>query len=573
MAVLEQTKEPGAPGEPLYLDVVTTLAAAVARGKRASLPLVIGGRYGLSSKDFSPSQAKAVFDELAKPEPKNGFTVGITDDVAYTSLTDDPAFRIDPPEMVQAVFYGLGADGTVSANKNSVKIIAEDAGLHAQGYFVYDSHKAGAQTVSHLRFGPRPIHAPYLIQRAGFVACHQPNFLERIDVLRLAAPGATFLLNSPYGPDEVWDHLPRAMQQRMLALKLRFFVIDASKVALDVGLRGRTNTILQTCFFAISGVLPQEVAIRHIKTAIRKTYGRRGEEVVRRNFQAVDDTLSRLFEVTLPSKATSQFERPPIVPANAPEFVREVTARMMEGLGDTIPVSAMPIDGTFPSGTAAWERRNIAEQVPVWDPELCVQCGQCSFVCPHSVIRAKYYDADRLDGAPDGFKSAPFNAAWLPRRALHAAVLGRGLHWLRALHRGVPSAELGRARHQGDQPARQVTALGSGKAQYRVFSDPANERSRSCGFRQRSRRAVSATLVRVLRRLRWLWRDPVPEASVAVVRRPDDGGQRHGLLVDLRRQPAGHAVVEEQGRPRTGLVQLAVRGQRRIRSRLPPGCR
>ena len=414
VAVLEQTKEPGAPGEPLYLDVVTTLAAAVARGKRASLPLVIGGRYGLSSKDFSPSQAKAVFDELAKPEPKNGFTVGITDDVAYTSLTDDPAFRIDPPEMVQAVFYGLGADGTVSANKNSVKIIAEDAGLHAQGYFVYDSHKAGAQTVSHLRFGPRPIHAPYLIQRAGFVACHQPNFLERIDVLRLAAPGATFLLNSPYSPDEVWNHLPRAMQQRMLALKLRFFVIDASKVALDVGLRGRTNTILQTCFFAISGVLPQEVAIRHIKTAIRKTYGRLGEEVVRRNFQAVDDTLSRLFEVTLPSKATSQFERPPIVPANAPEFVREVTARMMEGLGDTLPVSAMPIDGTFPSGTAAWERRNIAEQVPVWDPELCVQCGQCSFVCPHSVIRAKYYDADRLDGAPDGFKSAPFNARGFP---------------------------------------------------------------------------------------------------------------------------------------------------------------
>ena len=414
VAVLEQTKEPGAPGEPLYLDVVTTLAAAVARGKRASLPLVIGGRYGLSSKDFSPSQAKAVFDELAKPEPKNGFTVGITDDVAYTSLTDDPAFRIDPPEMVQAVFYGLGADGTVSANKNSVKIIAEDAGLHAQGYFVYDSHKAGAQTVSHLRFGPRPIHAPYLIQRAGFVACHQPSFLERIDVLRLAAPGATFLLNSPYSPDEVWNHLPRAMQQRMLALKLRFFVIDASKVALDVGLRGRTNTILQTCFFAISGVLPQEVAIRHIKTAIRKTYGRRGEEVVRRNFQAVDHTLSRLFEVTLPSKATSQFERPPIVPANAPEFVREVTARMMEGLGDTLPVSAMPIDGTFPSGTAAWERRNIAEQVPVWDPELCVQCGQCSFVCPHSVIRAKYYDADRLDGAPDGFKSAPINARGFP---------------------------------------------------------------------------------------------------------------------------------------------------------------
>ncbi len=414
IAVLEQTKEPGATGEPLYLDVVTTLATAVSRGKRASLPLVIGGRYGLSSKDFSPALAKAVFDELAKPDPKNSFTVGIVDDVTHTSLAFDPTFSIDPPDMVQAVFYGLGADGTVGANKNSVKIIAEEAGLYAQGYFVYDSHKSGAQTVSHLRFGPRPIRAPYLIQRAGFVACHQFNFVERTDVLRLAAPGATFLLNTPHGPDTVWDHLPRAMQQRMMELKLRFFVIDASKVALDVGLRGRTNTVLQTCFFAISGVLPQAVAIRHIKESIRKSYGKRGEETVRRNFQAVDDTLARLFEVPLPAAATSVFERPPVVPASAPDFVRRVTARMMEGLGDQIPVSAMPIDGTFPSGTAAWERRNIAEQVPVWEPDLCVQCGQCSFVCPHSVIRAKYYDADRLVGAPEGFKSAPINVRGYP---------------------------------------------------------------------------------------------------------------------------------------------------------------
>jgi pyruvate-ferredoxin/flavodoxin oxidoreductase len=414
VAVLEQTKEPGAAGEPLYLDVLATLAAAVSRGKRARLPLVIGGRYGLSSKDFSPALAKAVFDELAKPEPKNSFTVGINDDVAHTSLSYDPAFSIDPPDMVQAVFYGLGADGTVGANKNSVKIIAEDAGLYSQGYFVYDSHKSGAQTVSHLRFGPRPIRAPYLIQRAGFVACHQASFVERIDVLRLAAPGATFLLNSPYGPDEIWDHLPRSMQARMLALKLRFFVIDASKVAQEVGLRGRTNTILQTCFFAISGVLPQDAAIRHIKSAIKKTYGKRGEDVVRRNFQAVDDTLARLFEVKLPAAATSRFERPPIVPASAPDFVRRVTATMMEGLGDEIPVSAMPVDGTFPSGTAVWEKRNIAEQVPVWEPELCVQCGQCSFVCPHSVIRAKYYDADKLAGAPDGFKSAPINVRGFP---------------------------------------------------------------------------------------------------------------------------------------------------------------
>ncbi len=414
IAVLEQTKEPGATGEPLYLDVVTTLAAAVSRGKRASLPLVTGGRYGLSSKDFSPSLAKTVFDELTKPEPKNSFTVGINDDVSHTSLADDASFSIDPPDVTQAVFYGLGADGTVGANKNSVKIIAEDAGLHAQGYFVYDSHKSGAQTVSHLRFGPNPIHAPYLIQQASFVACHQPTFLEKIDVLRLAAPGATFLLNTPHAPDKVWDKLPRALQKRMLELKVRFFVIDASKVAADVGLRGRANTVLQTCFFAISGVLPQEAAIRHIKASIKKTYGRRGEEVVRRNFQAVDDTLARLSEVRLPTQATSHFERPPVVPASAPDFVRRVTARMMEGLGDEIPVSAMPIDGTFPSGTAAWERRNIADEVPVWEPDLCVQCGQCSFVCPHSVIRAKYYDADKLTGAPAGFKSAPINVRGFP---------------------------------------------------------------------------------------------------------------------------------------------------------------
>ena len=414
VAALERTKEPGAAGEPLYLDVVATLATAVARGERPSMPLVIGGRYGLSSKDFSPAMVKAVFHELAKPDPKRSFTVGITDDVGHTSLPVDPTFSIDPPDVVQAVFYGLGADGTVGANKNTVKIIAEDAALYAQGYFVYDSHKSGAQTVSHLRFGPRPIHAPYLIQRANFVACHNFNFVERIDVLRLAAPGATFLLNCPYGPDEVWDHLPHAMQKRMIALKLRFFVIDASKVAKDVGLRGRTNTVLQTCFFAISGVLPQEAAISHIKTSIRKTYGRLGEEVVRRNFQAVDTTLTRLFEVRLPSDATSRFERPPIVPTGAPRFVREVTARMMEGLGDTISVSQMPVDGTFPSGTAAWEKRNIAEQVPVWEPDLCVQCGQCSFVCPHSVIRAKYYDVDRLSGAPDGFKSAPINVRGFP---------------------------------------------------------------------------------------------------------------------------------------------------------------
>ncbi len=414
IAVLEQTKEPGASGEPLYLEVVATLAQAFSRGQRPTLPKIVGGRYGLSSKDFSPAMAKAVFDELKKPEPKHSFTVGIIDDVAGTSLDVDAGYSIEPDDVVRALFYGLGADGTVGANKNSVKIIAEDAGLYAQGYFVYDSHKSGAQTISHLRFGPRPIRAPYLIGTANFVACHQFHFLERQDILRLAAPGATFLLNSPYGPDEVWDHLPRSIQRQIIDKKLRFFVIDATKVARDVGLKTRTNTVLQTCFFAVSGVLPREDAITRIKASIRKSYGAKGEEVVRQNFAAVDGTLSRLRQVTVPAAVTSDFDRVPPVPASAPEFVRNVTAKMFEGLGDQIPVSQIPPDGTYPSGTAAWEKRNIAEAVPAWEPELCVQCGQCSFVCPHSVIRAKYYDEGRLAGAPPTFKSAPINARGYP---------------------------------------------------------------------------------------------------------------------------------------------------------------
>ena len=414
VAVLEQTKEPGAAGEPMYQDVVAVLARAVAEGTRAAMPNVVGGRYGLSSKDFPPPLVKAVFDELKKPRPRTGFTLGIIDDIGRTHVDPDPVFRLHCEGLVEAVFYGLGADGTVGANKNSVKIIAEDAGLHAQGYFVYDSHKSGAQTVSHLRFGPQPIRMPYLIHRASFVACHQFSFIERSDVLRLAAPGATFLLNSPYGPEDVWDRLPRSMQRRIIELGLRMFVIDASRAAQEVGLRGRTNTILQTCFFAISGVLPKDEAIRQIKKAIEKTYARKGADVVRRNFQAVDDTLARLRELPVPAVATSAWERQPLVPDSAPAFVRRVTARMMEGLGDEIPVSLMPVDGTFPSGTAAWEKRNIADFVPVWEPDICIQCGQCSFVCPHGVIRAKYYDESRLEGAPHGFRSAPINVRGFP---------------------------------------------------------------------------------------------------------------------------------------------------------------
>ena len=420
IAVLEQTKEPGSPGEPLYLDVVVTLAEAVGRGERASMPRVVGGRYGISSKDFTPAMAKAALDELLKRDANNrfaarhGFTVGINDDVSHTSLEIDPGFSIEADSVTRAVFYGLGADGTVGANKNSVKIIAEDAGRYAQGYFVYDSHKSGAETISHLRFGPDPIKAPYLIAEAGFVACHQAGFLERQDVLRLAAPGGVFLLNTPYGPDEVFDELARPVQRQIIDKRLRFFVIDASKVAREVGLPGRTNTILQTCFFAISGVLPREAAIRHIKESIRKTYGRKGEAVVAKNFAAVDGTLARLYQVEVPAAVSSERDLPSIVPDTAPDFVRRVTARMMVGRGDDIPVSLMPPDGTFPSGTSAYEKRNIAEVVPVWEEDLCIQCGQCSFVCPHSVIRARYYHEDALAAAPPSFKSAPVNARGYP---------------------------------------------------------------------------------------------------------------------------------------------------------------
>jgi pyruvate-ferredoxin/flavodoxin oxidoreductase len=414
IAVLEQTKEPGAPGEPLYLDVVTTLAQALADGARKTMPRVIGGRYGLASKNFNPAQAKAVFDELKKRDAKRVFTVGIEDDVAHTSLAVDPSFSIERDDDVRALFFGLGSDGTVGANKNSVKIIAEDPAMYAQGYFVYDSHKSGAQTTSHLRFGKRPIHSPYLIESAGFIACHQASLLDRIDVLRSALEGGTFLLNTSYGPDAVWNHLARSLQEQILTKKLRFFVIDASKVARDLGLGGRINSVLQTCFFAISGVLPRDEAIKRIKKSIEDTYGSKGADVVRKNFEAVDQTLAHLVEVAVPARATSTFERPPIVPARAPQFVHDVSALMMLGRGDDICVGQMPVDGTFPSGTAAFEKRNISDIVAEWEPNLCIQCGQCGFACPHSVIRAKYYNKDALDGAPAGFKSAPVNSRGNP---------------------------------------------------------------------------------------------------------------------------------------------------------------
>ncbi len=417
VAVLDRTKEPGSTGEPLYLDVVTTLAQAVANGQRATMPRVIGGRYGMSSKEFTPAMVKAVFDELTKPDPKNGFTVGINDDVSGTSLTVDHAFSIEADDVVRAVFYGLGSDGTVGANKGSVKILAKDADRYAQGYFAYDSHKSGAQTVSHLRFGPRPIEAPYLIAQASFVGCHQFSFVERVDILKLAAPGSTLLLNCPYPPEQTWAHLPRSLQQGILDKHIRLFVIDASKVTEAAGLGGRINTVLQTCFFAISGVLPRAEAIARIKAMIHESYDLKGADVVAKNIAAVDDTLAHLSEVVVPQAATSTFERPPTVSAKAPAFVQSFTAEVMAGRGDELPVSAMPVDGTFPCGTSAWEKRNVSDEVPIWDADLCIQCGQCVIACPHSVIRSRFFDiAELAEPAtpPASFQSAPVNARGYP---------------------------------------------------------------------------------------------------------------------------------------------------------------
>ena len=408
LAVLDRTKEPGSAGEPLYQDVVTALMES-ADGSRA-LPRVIGGRYGLASKEFTPAMVKAVFDELNQAHPKNHFTVGINDDVSHTSLAFDPNFSTEDPATTRAIFYGLGADGTVGANKNSIKIIGDETDLYAQGYFVYDSKKSGSTTTSHLRFGPKPIHSSYLIRSANFVACHQFNFLERFEMLHVAEKGATFLLNSPFGPDQVWEHLPRLVQQQILDKQLKLYVIDAYSVARDTGMGGRINTVMQTCFFAISGVLPRNDAIEAIKHSIEKTYGKRGKVVVEKNFAAVDATLAHLYEVKLPAHITSTFDLRPPVAAGAPEFVQNVTAEIIAGRGDLLPVSALPIDGTYPSGTAKWEKRNIALDIPVWDEKICIQCGKCVFVCPHAVIRAKVYDPKFLEGAPETFKST--SARW-----------------------------------------------------------------------------------------------------------------------------------------------------------------
>jgi pyruvate-ferredoxin/flavodoxin oxidoreductase len=408
ITALDRTKEPGAAGEPLYMDVVTALAEA------GRMIRVVGGRYGLASKEFTPAMAKAVYDNMAAAQPRNHFTVGINDDITHTSLAFDADFNLEPENVVRALFFGLGADGTVGANHNSIRIIGTETPNYAQGFFVYDSKKSGSTTTSHLRFGPEPIHAPYLIQKANFVACHQWGFTEKYNMLEKAADGATFLLNSPFGPEEVWDHLPRELQKTILAKNVKLYVIDAYKVARDTGMGVRINTIMQTCFFAISGVLPRDEAIEKIKESIKHTYGRRGDAVVQQNFAAVDHTLSHLYEVDYPKQVSSQFGMPPVVPAEAPEFVQTVTAEIMAGRGEELPVSAFPLDGTWPTATTQWEKRNIALEIPIWDPAICIQCGKCALVCPHATIRTKVYAPGELAGAPEGFQSVPYKGRELP---------------------------------------------------------------------------------------------------------------------------------------------------------------
>jgi pyruvate-ferredoxin/flavodoxin oxidoreductase len=422
IAVLDRTKEPGAPGEPLFADAVTVLGERAGRtGDR--LPLIVGGRYGLSSKEFTPAMVKGVFDELASPEPRRSFTVGIVDDVTHTSIPADATFRVSRPDgSFQAVFYGLGSDGTVGANKNTVKIVGEHTDLHAQGYFVYDSKKSGAVTVSHLRFSPEAIQSTYLVDEADFVACHQFHLLLRRDVLRLARPGATVLLNAPYPPDRLWDHLPAEVQEAILAKGLRLYAVDGQRIAHDVGLGGRINTVMQPCFLALAGILPREEAVAAVRKAISETYARRGHEVVERNLAAVERGIAELQEVPVPAAVTAQLRWPPAVPQGAPDFVQRVTARMLSDEGDLLPVSALPVDGTFPTGTARWEKRGIAQEIPIWDPNICIDCGKCAVVCPHAAVLMKVFDPASLAGAPDGFASKPFKSRDLPGQQLSIQV-------------------------------------------------------------------------------------------------------------------------------------------------------
>ena len=575
LAILDRTKEPGAPGDPLYLDVTTALAEAHAEGVSpfAVPPRLVAGRYGLSSKEFTPAMVKAIFDNIAKDKPKHHFTVGIVDDVTHLSLPWDPSFQTESDDVSASVFYGLGADGTVGANKNSIKIVGQETELFAQGYFVYDSKKSGAITVSHLRTSKQPIRSAYLVNRAGFVACHQFEFVDKIDVLEQAAPGAAFLLNAPFPADEVWDHLPKEMQEQIVEKKIRFFAIDAYDLAKRSGMGSRINTIMQTCFFSISGLLPGDEAIKHIKKSIEKSYGKRGPEVVRRNCEVVDQALAHLHEITVPASATSRRARPPLVSDKAPDFVQKVTAVILAGKGDLLPVSAFPIDGTWPMATAKWEKRNLALEIPVWDSKICIQCNQCALVCPHAAIRAKVYDESELSDAPPTFKSTLFKGLRAQGQALHDSGRAGGLHGLQPVRQRLPGQGSHQSEAQGDRHAPAGAAARGGARELRLLPRRPRAGSDDDDEVRSQELAVSRAAVRILGRLRGVRRDAVSQAAHAALRRPAAHGQRDRLLVDLRRQSADDAVHDEQRRPGPGVVELALRGQRGVRVRLQDGAR
>ena len=564
VTALDRCKEPGGAGEPLYQDIITAVVET-GRGLR-----VLGGRYGLASKEFTAAMVKGVFDNMAAATPKNHFTVGINDDVTHTSIAYDPTFSVESKRGVRAMFYGLGADGTVGANHNSIRIIGAETDNYAQGYFSYDSKKSGTITTSHLRFGPDPIRLSNLIESANFVACHQWTFLERVNVLAKAETGATFLLASPFGPDEVWDQLPRQVQAQIIAKKLRFYVIDAIGVAKATGMGGRINTIMQTCFFAISGVLPRDEAIEKIKESIRHTYGRRGEAVVLQNFAAVDHTLSHLYEVKYPDQVTSKINMESPVPDQAPAFLKDVTAQIIAGNGDDLPVSAFPVDGTWPSATTQWEKRNLALEIPVWDSAVCIQCGKCALVCPHAAIRTKVYPPENLTGAPETYKAVDYKSRDLPGMKYTVQVAPGRLHRLCAVRGCLPGQEQEPAQVQGDQHGAATGAPLHRARQLPVLPGSAGTGSHGDPVEQRQEFAAPSAALRVLRRVLRLRRDALRQAGQPALRRSRHRRQRDRLLLDLRRQPADDAVGDGQERPRAGLVEQPLRGQRRVRAGLPP---
>ena len=534
---------------------------------------MIGGRYGLGSKEFAPAHVKAVFDELVRREgPRNHFTVGIVDDVSHTSIRVDPEFDIDSDDRVRAVFFGLGADGTVGANKNSIKIIGEETDNDAQGYFVYDSKKSGAITISHLRFGPGPIRSSYLIRKANFVACHQWGFLERYDMLEYAVPGGTFLLNSPYPKAELWKHLPRKVQEQVLDKKLKLYGIDADKVAEATGMGNRINSVMQTSFFAISGVLPREQAIEKIKKAIEKTYGKKGDEIVKRNYASVDATLENLFEVDARRRSPATATCAPTVPAAAPDFVKRVQAVMIEGKGDLLPVSAFPVDGTWPTGTAQWEKRAIALEIPVWDEGICIQCNKCAFVCPHAAIRAKVYDPEALSSAPATFKSMDFKGNEYKGQKYTIQVAPEDCTGCSLCVMVCPAKDKSNPKHKAIDMAAMPPLREAERENYAFFLDLPEPKREEVKLDLKGSQFLTP-LFEYSGACAGCGETPVRQADDAALRRPRAGRERHRLLVDLRRQPPDDALHGRPQRARPGLVELALRGQRRVRARDAAGAR